>query len=93
MHGGPSLTGSLLSPASALGPPRGLGGGGVLLRRPAGEEFRHVYEQAKANREDAVGRKSPREGGAPHDNRPSPDEPQRCCPAPADGHGGGSPSA
>src|SRR4029077_3597590 len=73
MHGGPSLTGSLLSPASALGPPRGLGGGGALLRRPTGEEFRHVHEQAKANREDAVGRKSPREGGAPHDNRPSPD--------------------
>jgi hypothetical protein len=40
MHGGPSLTGSLLSPVSALGPPRGLGGGGALL--PDGEEFRHV---------------------------------------------------
>jgi hypothetical protein len=29
----PSLNGSLLSPASADGPPRGLGGGGALLRR------------------------------------------------------------
>src|ERR1700681_1950076 len=28
------LTGSLLSPASAAWPPRGLGGGGALLRRP-----------------------------------------------------------
>src|SRR6266516_4562201 len=30
----PSLSGSLLCPASADGPPRGLGGGGALLRRP-----------------------------------------------------------
>ena len=30
---GPSLTGSLLSPASAAWPPRGLGGGGAMLRR------------------------------------------------------------
>ena len=30
---GPSLTGSLLSPASAAWPPRGLGGGGAILRR------------------------------------------------------------
>jgi len=33
-HGRLSLTGSLLSPASAAWPPRGLGGGGALLRRP-----------------------------------------------------------
>jgi hypothetical protein len=31
-HGTPSLTGSLLSTASAIGPPRGLGGGGAMLR-------------------------------------------------------------
>src|SRR6266566_4727949 len=30
----PSQIGSLLSPASADGPPRGLGGGGAMLRRP-----------------------------------------------------------
>jgi len=30
---------SLLSPASARGPPRGLGGGGAMLRRHKGEEF------------------------------------------------------
>src|SRR6266511_4268262 len=29
----------LLSPASARGPPRGLGGGGAMLRRHNGEEF------------------------------------------------------
>jgi DNA end-binding protein Ku len=33
-HGRLSLTGSLLSPASAAWPPQGLGGGGALLRRP-----------------------------------------------------------
>jgi hypothetical protein len=69
----PSLTGSLLSPASALGPPRGLGDGSALLRRPDGEEFRHVHEQAKANREDAVCRKGPFESGARQDDRRSPD--------------------
>ena len=73
MHGGPSLTGSLLSPASALWPPRGLGGGSALLRRPDGEEFRHVHEQAKANGEDSVCRKGPFESGARQDDRPSPD--------------------
>ena len=37
---GPSLTGSLLSPASAAWPPRGLGGGGAMLRR-------HVLKPAR----------------------------------------------
>jgi hypothetical protein len=46
-----------------------LRGGGALLRRPAGEGFRHVHEQAKASREDALSRKSPREGGAPANSK------------------------
>jgi hypothetical protein len=36
---GPSLTGSLLSPASAAWPPRGFGGGGAMLRQHDWEEF------------------------------------------------------
>ena len=37
-------------PASALRPPRGLGGGGAILRRRDREEFWQVQAQARANR-------------------------------------------
>jgi hypothetical protein len=46
---GQRACGLLLSPASALRPPRGLGGGGAILRRHDGEEFLHVQAQAWAN--------------------------------------------
>ena len=42
----PSLIGSLLSPASADGPPRGLGGGGALLRR----HHEGVFAMSKSKR-------------------------------------------
>ena len=61
-----SLTGSLLSPASARGPPRGLGGGGAMLRRHKGEEFwmsqRKRGRAAKAQAPSKVRPKAARSG-------------------------------
>ena len=43
-----------LLPASASGPPRGLRGGGALLRRSGGEEFRDVQEQTCPGQQGAL---------------------------------------
>src|SRR6266542_4302749 len=56
----------LLSPASARGPPRGLGGGGAMLRRHNGEEFwmskRKRGRAAKAQASSKVRPKAARSG-------------------------------
>ena len=59
-------------PRQRHGPPRGLGGGGALLRRHHGEEFRHVQEQACAIQQGAVSSKA-RSKPAPQELRPQPD--------------------
>ena len=53
----------LLSPPAPCGPPRGLGGGGAMLRRPDREEFWHVQAQTRANRQGAGFIQSTGEGG------------------------------
>jgi len=60
MHGGPSLTGSLLSSASALGPPRGLGGGSALTLTGAQKNRR--CEDLRPSGDPAS--RSPHPGGA-----------------------------
>src|SRR5262245_61045628 len=59
-------------PASALRPPRGLGGGGAILRRRDRGAFWHVQGQAGANRKAAVFPQGPRRDSSQPDLRPSP---------------------
>jgi hypothetical protein len=60
-----SLIGSLLSPASAAGPPRGLGGGGALLRRHDERNVLYVQAQTCGRHQGALCLQSPVEGGPP----------------------------
>jgi len=59
-------------PASADGPPRGLGGGGALLRRHDREECWHVQAQTCADPQGAVYLQATFEGGPQRDRLPSP---------------------
>src|SRR5439155_22828129 len=68
--GTPSLTGSLLDPASAARPPRGMGGGGAMLHRHD-RGVLHVQAQTYTRREGALCRQSPLEGRPRQEGEPS----------------------